>query len=75
MSESFTPMIRFDKEENYAEFERVHGFDIRGSFDVVRSSVPDTRDNRDPVRIGETLLSRPKDTSVLEWADALERMR
>ena len=96
------PVKRFDKEENYREFERQRGFDIRTHDapqdpDVVKlehrlvrypaksterqgliytqTRVQDTRDNRDPEEIGNTLFSRPADTSIVEWADNMEAGR
>jgi len=75
MSADNKPIERFNKEENYLEFERLRGFDIRGTLTVVRSSVPDTRDARDPEKIGKALLSRPDKMSILEMADLLEKTR
>jgi hypothetical protein len=66
---------RFDLLENYEEFMRLRGFDIRGELAVVRSTVPDLRDNRDPQRLGEALLQRPDGMKITEWADYLERAR
>lgn len=76
-----TPLVkikgasRFDLTENYEEFERLRGFDIRGYLNVVHSTVQDTRDVRDPQRLGEALLARPDGMSITEWADHLERAR
>lgn len=63
---------RFDLETQYQEFIRIHGFDIREeTTGQVWSTVEDTRDRRDPQRLGEALLNRPKGTNILEFADAL----
>lgn len=66
---------RFSLVDNYEEFERLRGFDIRGTLQVVRSTVSDKRDNRDPQKIGEALLNRPAGMKITEWADYLERAR
>ena len=72
---AYPPIERFNLDENYAEFERVRGFDIRGELTVVRSEVPDTRDARDPEKIGNALLSRPKHVSILEMADLIGELQ
>lgn len=41
--------------------------------DFTRTRVRDTRDARDPQGIGDALFSRPADTTITEWADALEK--
>lgn len=66
---------RFSLVENYEEFERLRGFDIRGELTTLRSTVSDRRDNRDPQRLGEALLQRPDGMKITEWADYLERTR
>jgi hypothetical protein len=66
---------RFSLIENYEEFERLRGFDIRGKLKVVQSTVSDRRDNRDPSQLGEALTQRPDGMKITEWADALERAR
>jgi hypothetical protein len=66
---------RFSLIENYEEFERLRGFDIRGEFTLVQSTVSDRRDNRDPQQLGEALMSRPDGMSITKWADTLERAR
>lgn len=69
---SYKPIERFNLKENYDEFIRVHGFDIRMlTTGQVHSQVQDTRDVRDPQRLGEALLTRPSGIGVLEFADAL----
>lgn len=68
---------RFDLIENYEEFERLRGFDIRSlrHNDSVQSTVRDSRDTRDPQRLGEALMQRPNGMKITEWADHLERAR
>ena len=72
---AYPPLERFNKEENYSEFERVRGFDIRGELIAVRSEVPDTRDARDPEKIGNALLSRPSGISITDYADMIEEVK
>ena len=71
----YPPQERFNKDENYAEFARIHGFDIRGELTLVRSSVPDLRDARDPEKIGQALLTHPEKMSILEMAALIEETR
>jgi hypothetical protein len=66
---------RFSLVENYEEFERLRGFDIRGELASLQSTVRDSRDVRDPQQLGEALLQRPDGMKITEWADYLERAR
>lgn len=69
---------RFSLEDNYEEFERVHGFDIRDRHsEFPETNYQDTRDTRDPQRLGEELLNRKDngwDKSILEYADMIESL-
>jgi len=77
MSESFMPMMRFDKEQNYREFELLHGFDIRqqSSGDTLVSQTRDRRDLRDQQALGRSLLARPDTMTILEMASLIEETR
>lgn len=73
---AYKPVVAHDKEKNYREFEIAHGFDIRTMSSgeaLVKGS--DTRDLRDPQQVGQALLTRPENTTILEIADLLDEMR
>src|SRR5262245_26691117 len=78
MSETdvYPPVTWGGKEANYAEFERVYGFDIRtmSSGDTLVLTT-DKRDTRDPQQLGEELIRRPRgenEMTICEYADAIE---
>lgn len=77
MSEAFMPRLRFDKEQNYKEFEMLHGFDIRiqRQPDTLVSQTRDRRDLRDQHALGRSLLARPDNMTILEMAALIEETR
>lgn len=74
-SAAYKPVVAHDKEENYKQFEAVHGFDIRTLSGDTLVSRTDARDMRDPEALGRALTSRPASMTILEMAALIEETR
>lgn len=65
---------RFDLEQNYVEFQRVHGFDIREQPFEPKDSTHPPRDTRDPQRVGEALKRRRRRAPTLPFSVIADRV-